>query len=308
VKTSSTYSKQIKTEAIRLGFDDCGISEAEFLPKEAEYLSNWLSNGYNGNLRYMESHSEMRTDPRKLVMGAKSVVSVILNYSPPKKQSDPDAPVIAKYAYGMDYHIVVKKKLKALLSFTNELIPGCEGRVFTDSAPVMEHAWANRSGLGWIGKNSLLLTNRFGSFVFIGEMIITAGLDYDKPVNDMCGSCRNCITSCPTGAIVADRIVDARKCISYHTIENKTEDMPEEYKGKFQNRVFGCDICQDVCPWNQKVSAHHVEEFMPDQELLAMNKNDWYLIDKDKFDTLFRKSAVKRAKFEGLKRNLDFLK
>jgi epoxyqueuosine reductase len=308
VKTEQSYSQLIKSEALRLGFNDCGISKADFLPLEAERLKSWLSKGYNARLSYMENHFEMRTDPRLLVESAKSVVSVILNYYPSQQQSDPEAPVIAKYAYGKDYHSVIRKKLKSLLSYTCKQIPGCEGRVFTDSAPVMEHAWASRSGLGWIGKNSLLLTSRYGSFVFIGEMIINAELDYDQPVNELCGSCRNCITSCPTGAIVEDRVVDAGKCISFHTIENKTSEIPEIFKDKFQNRVFGCDICQDVCPWNRKAVPHTNEEFKPLPELLSMSKNDWHLIDRDKFNNLFRGSAVNRAKFEGLKRNLEFLK
>jgi epoxyqueuosine reductase len=308
VKTGQTYSQLIKSEALRLGFSDCGISAANFLHEEADRLNDWLSKDRHAGLSYMENHFEKRTDPRQLVEGAKSVVSIILNYYPPKKQNDPEAPVIAKYAYGKDYHKVILKKLKSLLSFTTELIPGCDGRVFTDSAPVMEHAWASRAGLGWIGKNSLLLTSSFGSFIFIGEMIITSELEYDRPVIDMCGSCRICITSCPTGAIVNDRIVDAGKCISYHTIENKTPAMPEHLQYKFANRVFGCDICQDVCPWNRKATPHNTEEFNPHPDLLAMSKKDWYLIDKDMFNDLFRGSAVKRAKFEGLRRNLDFLK
>jgi epoxyqueuosine reductase len=308
VKAVPSYSQLIKSEALRLGFNDCGISQAGFLPLEAERLKSWLSKGYNAQLSYMENHFEKRTDPRLLVESAKSVISVILNYYPAQVQSDPEAPVIAKYAYGKDYHNIVRKKLKSLLNYTCELIPGCEGRVFTDSAPVMEHAWASRSGLGWIGKNSLLLTSRYGSFVFIGEMIINTELDYDQPVNDLCGSCRNCITSCPTGAIVADRVVDAGKCISFHTIENKTSEIPEIFKEKFQNRVFGCDICQDVCPWNRKTTPLTTTEFIPHPELLSMSKNDWHFIDRDKFNNLFRGSAVKRAKFEGFKRNLEFLK
>jgi len=308
VKTELSYSQQIKSEALRLGFSDCGISAAAYLPQESERLKTWLDKGYNAGLAYMENHFEMRTDPRKLVEGAQSVVSVLLNYYPSQKQTDPEAPVLAKYAYGKDYHDVMRKKLKSLLSYTNNLIPECNGRVFVDSAPVMEHAWASRAGLGWIGKNSLLLTSKFGSFVFIGEMIITAELEYDKPVNDMCGSCRNCITSCPTGAIVEDRVVDAGKCISYHTIENKTTEIPEIFKDTFKNRVFGCDICQDVCPWNRKVSPHTIADFDPHPDIPALSKKDWHLITQERFNELFRGSAVKRAKFEGLRRNLDFLK
>ena len=297
----------IKNEALRLGFDDCGVSIADFLKEESERLDSWLNKGYQARLGYMERNKEKRTDPRKLVEGAKSVISVILNYFPAHKQLDPDAPVLSKYAYGKDYHHVIKKKLADLLAFIRQNIPGADGRAFVDSAPVLEHAFASRSGLGWIGKNSLLLTTHHGSFVFIGELIVNIELDYDRPVNDMCGSCRNCITSCPTGAIVAERVIDANKCISFHTIENKTDSMPENLKGKFQNRVFGCDICQDVCPWNKNAKPHSTEEFHPQHDLLSMSKKEWYSIDRERFNELFKGSAVKRAKFEGLRRNLRFL-
>ena len=297
----------IKNEALRLGFDDCGVSRAEFLEEESLNLDSWLNNGYHARLGYMERNKEKRTDPRKLVEGAKSVISVILNYYPAQKQLDPDAPVLSKYAYGKDYHHVIKKKLKELLAFIRQKIPGSDGRAFVDSAPVLEHAFASRSGLGWIGKNSLLLTTHHGSFVFIGELIVNIELEYDRAVNDMCGSCRNCITSCPTGAIVADRVVDANRCISFHTIENKTELMPENLRDKFMNRVFGCDICQDVCPWNKNAKPHSTEEFTPRHDLLSMSKKEWYAIDRESFNELFKGSAVKRAKFEGLRRNLGFL-
>jgi len=308
VKNEQTYSQQIKAKALRIGFNDCGISAAEYLTDDAERLRSWLEHGNHAGLSYMENNFEKRTDPRLLIDGAKSVVSVVLNYYPQKKQKNPSAPVIAKYAYGQDYHEVIREKLHTLLSFTKNLIPRCEGRVFTDSAPVMEHAWASRSGLGWIGKNSLLIHEKLGSFIFIGEMIISAELDYDKPVNDMCGSCRNCVTSCPTGAIVADRVIDARKCISYHTIENKTSEMPELLKDSFKNRVFGCDICQDVCPWNRKAIPHTTEEFLPQTKLLDMSEHEWHEMNSDSFNELFSKSAVKRAGYEGLQRNLNFLK
>jgi epoxyqueuosine reductase len=307
VKDLQTYSRDIKSEALRLGFNACGISAADFLPLENDRLESWLANGYHGDLQYMERNRDKRTDPRNLVEGAKSVVSVILNYYPSENQTDPEAPVIAKYAYGKDYHTVIKNRLQHLLSFICELIPGTEGRVFTDSAPVMEHSWASRSGLGWIGKNSLLINTEFGSFVFIGEVIISAELAYDRPLNDMCGSCRNCINSCPTGAIVEERVIDARKCISYHTIENKTPDMPAELQGKFANRVFGCDICQDVCPWNRKARAHNIAEFEPHPSLLEMSRDEWYSMDKGKFNEVFKDSAVKRAGFEGIRRNMTFI-
>lgn len=303
----STYSRLIKDEALRLGFNGVGIAAAGVLTKEAVHLENWLEKGYHAGLGYMERNTDLRTDPSRLVEGARSVICVFLNYYPQAVQSDPYAPVLSKYAYGKDYHSVMKGMLKSLLNFTVNLIPGTTGRVFTDSAPVLEHAWASLSGLGWIGKNSLLLTQEYGSFVFLGEMIITSELEYDRPVNDLCGSCRNCITSCPTGAIVAERTVDAGKCISYHTIENKTQDMPESLKDKFMNRVFGCDICQDVCPWNRTPKSHHLPELNPPPGLLKMSRDDWYSLDEAQFHSIFKGSAVKRAGFKGIERNLRFL-
>ena len=296
----------IKEEALSIGFKDCGISKVEYLEEDSVNLRRWLDKKYNADMRYMSDNFEKRTDPAKLMQGAKSVISVILDYYPSELQHDPEAPVISKYAYGIDYHLVMKKKLKKLLVFVQKLIPDTSGRAFVDSAPVLEHSWAKRAGLGWTGKNSLLLTPEFGSFVFIGELIISAELEYDTPIKDYCGKCRRCIEACPTGAIVKDRIVDAGKCISYHTIENK-EIIDNSLKGKFRNRIFGCDICQDVCPWNQKPVKHKTDEFKPHPKLLHMSSADWYNLSENEFNEIFKNSAIQRVGFKGLKRNLDFI-
>jgi epoxyqueuosine reductase len=300
-------SSMIKEEAIRLGFADCGISKVTELAEDARRLDSWLENGYHAGMEYMARNREKRIDPGKLVEGSKSVISVLLNYYPPEIQKDPEAPVVAKYAYGMDYHKVVKNKLHLLFNYIKEIQPGTKGRVFTDSAPVMERIWAQRSGLGWIGKNSLLLSSKHGSFLFIGELMVNIELEYDTPVNELCGSCRRCIDACPTGAIIAEKVVDARKCISYHTIENKTEQMPTEFKDRFLKRIFGCDICQDVCPWNKKPTPHNVEEFMPNENFITMNRKDWLEMDLEKYKKLFAYSAVSRAGFKGLRRNIGFV-
>lgn len=256
----------------------------------------------------MERNAEKRQDIRKLFEGARSVISVVLNYYTPEKQKYDDSPVLSKYAYGRDYHIIVRQKLNLLKGYIRKIIPGSDGREFVDSAPVLEHAWASRCGLGWIGKNSLLISRKYGSFVFIGELVINSELEYDEPVRDMCGKCRKCIDSCPTRAITEDRMIDSSKCISYHTIENKSSAMPEELRGRFMNRVFGCDICQDACPWNSKLRAHKTEEFNPHPQLLSMKRQDWYSFDRQKFDELFMNSAVSRAGYNGLIRNLGFIK
>lgn len=305
--TQKTYSRQIRKEALRIGFGACGISRAEHLKEESVHLDNWLKQGMHAGMVYMEKNREKRLDPTKLVEGAKSVISVIMNYFPGQKQKDPSAPVVSKYAYGIDYHKVMKVKLNHLLDFIRVNIPDATGRTFVDSAPVMEHAWAQKSGLGWIGNNSLLLTKKYGSFVFIGELIVNAELDYDEPVKNMCENCRKCIDACPTKAIISAGIVDARKCISYHTIENKTEEMPEDMKGKFHNRVFGCDICQDVCPWNKNLLPHKTPEFNPKQEFLDMTREEWFQLSKDKYEALFIETPLERAGFEGVRRNLGFI-
>ena len=298
---------QIKSKAKELGFFDCGISEARFLAEESERLQNWLLNGMHGEMNYMTNHLEKRLDPRLLVENARSVISVLLNYFPSEKQIDQEAPVLSKYAFGVDYHFVMKDKLGELLKFIQTEIAPCEGRCLVDSAPVLDRAWAARAGLGWIGKNTNLISPKHGSFFLIGELIIDLELPADdKIVSNRCGNCTRCIDACPTRAIVAPNIFDARRCISYQTIEKRGEIDPA-LKGKFENRVFGCDICQDVCPWNLKSEAHHEPSFTPDLKLMNLTKSEWNNMDKSLFNKLFRNSAVKRAKFEGLKRNLRFL-
>jgi len=295
----------IKTEAARLGFMSCGISKAEFLEEEAPRLESWLNKNHNGKMGYMENHFDKRLDPTKLVPGAKSVVSMLLNYYPEKKQSE-DTYKISKYAYGTDYHFVIKDKLKELLHLINARIGEVHGRAFVDSAPVLDKAWAAKSGLGWVGKNSNLLTKQVGSFYFIAELIIDLELDYDHPVTDHCGSCTACLDACPTQAIVAPYVVDGSKCISYYTIELK-EAIPDEASGNMEDWMFGCDICQDVCPWNKFSKAHNEPLFDPDPQLLDMTKNDWQEITQEVFSQVFKKSAVKRTKFAGLERNIKFL-
>ena len=306
-KISVNAVEDIKTKARELGLMDCGISKAEFLADEKERLVRWLENEMHGEMSYMANHLDKRLDPRLLVDNAQSVISVLLNYYPSEKQADPQAPILSKYAYGTDYHFVMKDKLGELLNYIQTEIAPCEGRFFVDSAPVLDRAWAARAGLGWIGKNTNLLSTEHGSFFFIGELILDLQLPADdKVVRDHCGTCTRCIDACPTSAIVAPYVLDARRCISYQTIENHG-DIDPELKGKFENRVFGCDICQDVCPWNLKSEAHKEPSFIPDDKLLNLTKSEWENMDKPLFNALFRKSAVKRTRFEGLKRNLRFL-
>lgn len=304
--TCQEISAKIKIHAIQLGFDACGISKAERLEQDALHLKHWLETGNHGEMKYMSAHPEKRSDPGKLVKGAKSVISVILNYFPEETQSDPEAPKASKYAYGRDYHKVMKKKLKNLLDFIDKNIEPVTGRCFVDSAPVLERTWAARSGLGWIGKNSCLISKQYGSFTFIGELIIDIELEYDTPVNDYCGSCTRCIDACPTGAIVADKVIDSKKCISYQTIENKG-DISQDMKDKMENWIFGCDICQDVCPWNQKRMPHQEPEFNPHPDLLTLTRKEWFEMDEERFNILFSGTPVMRAKYSGLKRNLKFI-
>lgn len=284
----------------------CGISKAEFLEEEAPRLERWLKNNMQGEMSYMENHFDKRLDPTLLVPDSKSVVSLLLNYFPSEVQ-DEESYKLSKYAYGTDYHFVIKDKLKQLLEFIQKEIGEVHGRVFVDSAPVLDKAWAAKSGLGWMGKHSNLLTKQLGSFYFIAELIIDLELDYDYPVTDHCGACTACIDACPTEAIVAPYIVDGSKCISYFTIELKNE-IPSTMRGKFDDWVFGCDVCQDVCPWNRFSKSHREPLFDPNPELLSMTKKDWQEITEDVFQKLFKNSAVKRTKFDGLKRNIDFLK
>lgn len=296
----------IKAEAQRLGFMSCGISKAGFLEEEASRLEQWLHEGRHGKMQYMENHFDKRLDPTKLVEGSKSVISLLLNYYPAQTQN-PQSYKISKYAYGTDYHFVIKDKLKQLMQFIQEEIGEVHGRAFTDSAPVLDKAWAERSGLGWRGKNTNLISKKKGSFFFIAELIVDLELDYDTPVTDHCGSCTACIDACPTQAIVEPYKVDGSKCISYFTIELK-EELPTDVKGKFEDWMFGCDICQDVCPWNRFSEPHNEPLFNPHPELLDFSRKDWDEITEEVFQKVFRKSAVKRTKFSGLTRNLKFLK
>lgn len=306
INSKETYSKFIKDEAKRLGFLSCGISKAGFLEEEAPRLEKWLNNNHNGQMAYMENHFDKRLDPTLLVDDAKSVVSLLLNYFPSESQNS-ESFKISKYAYGQDYHFVIKEKLKELLHAIEENIGAVSGRAFVDSAPVLDKAWAAKSGLGWIGKNSNLITQKVGSFYFIAELILDLDLEYDHKVTDHCGTCTACIDACPTQAIVAPYVVDGSKCISYYTIELK-ENLPHEMKGKFDEWMFGCDTCQDVCPWNRFSKPHSEPLFNPNPELLSFSKKDWTEITEETFRIVFKNSPIKRTKFEGLKRNISFLK
>ncbi len=284
----------------------CGISKAGFLEEEAPRLEKWLNENRHGQMQYMENHFDKRLDPTLLVDGAKSVISLLLNYYPSETQQN-ETYKISKYAYGEDYHFVIKEKLKELLHSINENIGEVGGRAFVDSAPVLDKAWAAKSGLGWIGKNSNLLSKQVGSFFFIAELIVDIELEYDTAVTDHCGSCTACLDACPTQAIVQPYVVDGSKCISYFTIELK-ENIPQEMKGSFDDWAFGCDVCQDVCPWNRFSKPHSEPLFNPNPEMLSFTKKDWEEITEETFRAVFKNSAVKRTKFSGLKRNLDFLK
>lgn len=307
MSNKALYTQMVKTEAKRLGFDYVGISKATFLEEEAPRLENWLNQNMHGQMAYMANHFDKRLDPRLLVDGAKSVISLLLNYYPEKENQLESDLKISKYAYGEDYHFVIKDKLKIFLETLNEQIGEIGGRVFVDSAPVMDKVWAKKSGLGWVGKNSNLINKQQGSFFFIAELIIDLELEYDGPVKDYCGTCTKCIDACPTDAIVNPYVVDGSKCISYFTIELK-EQIPQEVKGKFENWVFGCDICQDVCPWNRFSKPHQTPLFNANDNLKSLKeKKDWLEITEEVFSKTFSKSAVKRTKLAGLKRNIDFL-
>lgn len=297
----------IKNKAKELGFFYCGVSKATFLEEEAKKLDQWLKKGFHGKMQYMENHFDKRVDPRLLVDNAKSVVSLLLNYHTDELQSDPTAPKISKYAYGEDYHFVIKDKLKELFGFLQEQIGEVGGRVFVDSAPVMDKVWAERSGIGWIGKHSNLVNPKAGSFFFIAELILDLELEEDGPMKDYCGTCTRCIDACPTDAIVSPYVVDGSKCISYLTIELKDELLPTEFKNKMDGWMFGCDVCQNVCPWNRFSTKHNEKAFAPHENLLKMSKADWSDLTEDIFKELFKSSAVKRTKYSGLKRNIDFL-
>ncbi len=306
--STSSYSLLIKAEALRLGFQQCGIAKAGFLEDEAPRLENWLNQQHHGKMNYMENHFDKRLDPRLLVDDAKSVISLTLNYFPTEQQLHADAPKISKYAYGEDYHTVIKDKLFQLLQFIKETIGEVNGRAFVDSAPVLDRAWAKKAGIGWIGKNSNLISKQTGSFFFLAELIVDLELSYDHPfATDHCGTCTKCIDACPTEAILSPYVIDAKKCISYLTIELKDE-LPTGLENKMDNWMFGCDVCQDVCPWNRFSVPHHEPLFEPKEKLLQMKREEWMEITEDVFKTIFKNSAVKRTKFKGLTRNLDFLK
>ena len=300
------YSNFIKTESKKLGFLSCGISKAGFLEEEAPRLEHWLNQNQHGEMKYMENHFDKRLNPTLLVDDAKSVISLLLNYYPSEAQNS-ESYKISKYAYGQDYHFIIKEKLKEFLHTIQTEIGEVSGRAFVDSAPVLDKAWAAKSGLGWIGKNSNLLTQQIGSFYFIAELVIDLDLEYDHTTTDHCGTCTACIDACPTEAIVAPYVVDGSKCISYFTIELK-ENIPIEMKNKMDDWMFGCDVCQDVCPWNRFSKSHNEPLFNPNPELLSFTKKDWEEITTDVFQKVFKNSAVKRTKLEGLTRNVTFLK
>jgi epoxyqueuosine reductase len=306
VTSKSRHTRLIKEEAKRLGFLSCGISKADFLDEEAPRLEAWLQKGMHGEMKYMENHFDKRLDPRKLVDGAKSVISLLLNYYPSEQPAEGTYKV-SKYAYGQDYHQLIKTKLGELHAFIEAEIGEVGGRAFVDSAPVMDKAWAARSGLGWIGKNSNLLTSQVGSFYFIAELILDLELEYDVPTTDHCGTCTACIDACPTQAIIQPYVVDGSKCISYLTIELRNE-IPTSFKGQMDDWIFGCDVCQDVCPWNRFSKPHSEPLFEPHPELLSMERQQWEEITEDVFRRVFQKSAVKRTKYSGLKRNISFVK
>ena len=294
----------IKRKALELGFSSCGISKARFLSEEEEKFEKWLSNGYHGTMSYLEKNIDKRLDPRILVPESKSIISLTYNYYPPKKLINKNNFIISKYAYGRDYHKVLKKKLKKLFNNMKEKIGNIEGRVFVDSAPVHERAWAKLSGLGWIGKNSLLINKDVGSYFFIAEIICDLELEYDAPVSDRCGNCTRCIDACPTNAITQAQVIDSNKCISYLTIENKNS-IPKELKNEMNQSIFGCDICQDICPWNRFSTPHNEKEFLPNQKLKKLRKKDWIELTEETFNRIFEGSAIKRAKYKGLKKNIN---
>ena len=303
------HTDAIRQEAHRLGFEFVGIARAERMDEEARRLETWLNGNLHGKMAYMANHFDKRIDPRRLVDGAKSVISLTYNYFTDQEQTDPDAPKISKYAYGADYHIVVKDKLKQLLNFISDTIGEVNGRAFVDSAPVLERDWARRSGTGWVGKNTLLINPKRGSYFFLAELILDLELTSDTPMKDYCGTCRRCIDACPTEAISPEGyFMDGSKCISYLTIELRDEKLPPQYQDLMEGWMFGCDICQQVCPWNRFSTPHSEPAFDPHPELLTMTREEWLDITADVFKEVFKKSAVKRTKYEGLKRNIDFLK
>lgn len=303
----SKLTQLIKQKSAEEGFQFCGVARAEFLEEEAPRLEKWLNQNMHGEMAYMANHFDKRLDPRKLVEGAKSVISLVYNYYPDKNLNEGKEVKIAKYAFGKDYHYIIKPKLKTVLQSITEQVGDINARVFVDSAPVHERAWAAKAGLGWVGKNSLLLNKSMGSFFFLAEIILDIELDYDGPVKDYCGTCTACMDACPTNAIPEPYVVDGSKCISYLTIELKNE-IPASFAGQMEGWAFGCDICQDVCPWNRFSKSHTEPAFNPNEKLGEMNITDWDEMTEELFRELFKGSAVKRTKYSGLKRNIDFLK
>ncbi len=298
-------SRIIRSEALSIGFLSCGISKAEFLSEEAPKLETWLKSGSNGEMSYMERNFDKRLDPRLLVPGCKSIISLLFNYYTEKKAKKDHEPKISSYAYGKDYHIVIKEKLRELLLRIKNLVGDVNGRVFVDSAPVMDKAWAKKSGLGWIGKNTNLINKKTGSFFFIAELILDLELEYDHPTTDHCGSCTACIDSCPTNALATPYKIDATKCISYATIELKN-NIPNSFKDNMKGWIFGCDICQDVCPWNKFSKKHNEPSFEDKKNISNMSKKQWEDLTKEVFDKVFKDSPIKRAGFSGIKRNINF--
>jgi epoxyqueuosine reductase len=305
--SAAIHTKIVKETAALLGFDFCGIAKAQFLNDDARRLETWLNKGMHGSMQYMEKHFDMRTDPRKLVPGAKSIITLLINYFPEERQHI-DAPKVSKYAYGKDYHDIIREKLNHFFFLLKEKIGDIHGRGFVDSAPVLERAWAQKAGLGWIGKNGNLINKKQGSFFFIASLITDVNLLADKEgIKDYCGTCTKCIDECPTEAILPDKVVDGSKCISYFTIELKDALIPDKMKGKFDNWLFGCDVCQDVCPWNRFSKPNTEEGFKPIHEILHYSTNEWEELTEEKFKIIFSKSPLKRTKFEGVKRNLKFI-
>lgn len=307
MNAKSNHTRLVKECARSLGFEFCGVARAQPLDEDARRLESWLNKGMHGSMKYMENHFELRVNPQKLVPGAKSVITLLINYFPSQSQSA-SGPKISKYAYGKDYHDVIKNKLRSFLQMLREQIGEIQGRGFVDSAPVLERSWAQRSGLGWIGKNGNLINKQKGSFLFIATLITDLELDYDDPLaKDYCGSCRKCIDACPTEAILPDKVVDGSKCIAYFTIELKEMLIPTGMNGRFKNWMFGCDVCQDVCPWNRFATATDEIEFTPLYEVLNFTRNDWEQLTEDSFKKIFKNSPLRRTKFAGINRNLKFL-
>lgn len=302
------HTQFVKQTALQLGFEFCGIAKAMFLDEDARRLETWLNKGMHGNMQYMENYFDLRTDPSRLVPGARSVITLLLNYYPDKQQ-EPGKPQVAKYAYGKDYHEVIRNKLHAFLLSLKNGIGEINGRGFVDSAPVLERAWAQKAGLGWIGKNGNLINNKQGSYFFIATLVTDLELEYDDDfAKDYCGTCTRCIDNCPTEAILPGKVVDGSKCISYFTIELKDALIPGAMKNKFDNWLFGCDVCQDVCPWNRFSKPTTEINFSPVPAILNFSDEDWEELTEEQFKIIFKDSAIKRTKFKGIKRNLQFIK